>query len=42
VADYVGKLSSEQMRTISGSVGYLSTKELNVFRNSDGTRIFRK
>jgi len=42
VADYIGKLSSAQMTTISGSVGYLSTKELNVFRNNDGTRIFRK
>lgn len=42
VADYIGKLSSAQMTSISGSVGYLSTKELNVFRNNDGTRIFRK
>jgi hypothetical protein len=42
VADYIGKLSSDEMRTISGSIGYLSTKELNVFRAGDGTRIFRK
>jgi hypothetical protein len=42
VADYVSKLSSTDLRTISGSVGYLSTKELGVFRNDDGSRIFRK
>lgn len=42
VADYVSKLSSAQMKTISGSVGYLNTKELSVFRNNDGSRIFRK
>lgn len=42
VADYIGNLSSTQMRTTSGSIGYLNTKELNVFRNNDGSRIFRK
>jgi hypothetical protein len=42
VANYVGNLSSAQMTSISGSIGYLNTKELNVFRNNDGTRIFRK
>lgn len=42
VADYVGRLSSADMTRISRSVGYLSTKELNVFKNNDGTRIFRK
>jgi ABC-type phosphate transport system substrate-binding protein len=42
VANYIGNLTSAQMQTISGSVGYLSTKELNVFRTGDGTRIFRK
>jgi hypothetical protein len=42
VADYVSNLTSAQLRTISGSVGYLSTKELGVFRNDDGSKIFRK
>jgi len=42
VADYVSKLSSAQMKSVSGSDGYLNTKELNVFRNNDGSRIFTK
>lgn len=42
VADYVSKLSSAQMKSISGSDGYLNTQELNIFRNNDGSRIFRK
>jgi hypothetical protein len=42
VANYIGDLSSAAMTEKAGSVGYLSTKDLKVFRNNDGTRIFRK
>lgn len=42
VANHIANLTSAQLKTVSGSDGYLNPTELAVFRTSDSSRIFRK
>ena len=42
VANHIANLSSAQLKTTSGSDGYLNPAELSVYRTSDTSRIFRK
>ena len=42
VANHIAGLTSAQLKTVSGSDGYLNPTELSVYRTSDTSRIFRK